>query len=638
MATLAEISKKLSEGNDQTELNRDELIGIRSAFEEFLRFIKEGQLDKLGESRKRKSVERDVSAPGSKSGDGDGAFPGLALPTGIAAITSGIIAVGTSLTELDDALRGVFIVKTLGQIGIAIKDAVKAISTAVTDFKGGIKNFGTNIKNVFVFDENTKKTFTGFVDDLRLRFMIFSDETKKSFNANLTEFDKKIIQFPGTITGAIGDVFTAAKASILTTMPESSSKLVTQASETLKPVTNFFTSTSDNLSGLGKLLPTINLEAVKSIFVGAQGTGGIFGFLGKIFGFLSPLKTPIEFLLKTALRPFTQILLSVVDFVVGFFKGFTSKDGTFLEKLTAGLEGGIKGVIKGFTEAIDMIFVEFPAWILKTLGFTKLSENLKKYKLTDLVDPIYDAIKAFFNDPIGITKQVMGSLVKNFFGVIENSIKGLIRSLVSMLPDSLAKKILGEDEFEMMDAQRDRVEAEQDVKKSTYKLQKIVMATAELKPIEAELAEKQKAMSETKAFSDERKILFKEIKELEKKKREIAGSVDGVRLDTQRQRDAQLERAKEEIEEASIRQREASERQAAIMDKAAGGSGIPITPGKGAELEYLSQSQVDMNGGVTVVDAKQTSGDTVTTTNNQVSVGDMNSTNNRFIAGMLFQE
>ena len=74
------------------------------------------------------------------------------------------------------------------------------------------------------------------------------------------------------------------------------------------------------------------------------------------------------------------------------------------------------------------------------------------------------------------------------------------------------------------------------------------------------------------------------------------------------------------------------------MDKAAGGSGIPITPGKGAELEYLSQSQVDMNGGVTVVDAKQTSGDTVTTTNNQVSVGDMNSTNNRFIAGMLFQE
>ena len=33
MATLAEISKKLSEGNDQTELNRDELIGILSAFE-----------------------------------------------------------------------------------------------------------------------------------------------------------------------------------------------------------------------------------------------------------------------------------------------------------------------------------------------------------------------------------------------------------------------------------------------------------------------------------------------------------------------------------------------------------------------------------------------------------------------------
>ena len=636
MATLAEISKKLSEGNDQTELNRDELIGIRSGFDEFLRFIKEGQLDKLEEAREKKSAQRDTTPRGSKSGDG--LFPGLALPTGIAAITSGIIAVGASLTGLDDALRGAFIVKTLGQVGIAIKDTVKAISIAVTDFKNSIKNFGTNLKNVFVFDDDAKKAFTGFVDDLRLRFMIFADDTKKSFNANLTEFDKTILKFPGTITGAIGDIFTAAKASILTTIPESSGTITTKVSDTLKPVTGFFTSIFDNLSGLGKLLPTINFEAVKAIFVGAEGTGGLFGFLSKIFAFFRPILRPIEFLLKTALRPFTQILLSVIDFVVGFFKGFKAEDGTFLEKLTAGLEGGIKGVIKGFTQAIDMIFIEFPAWILKTLGFTKISDNLKKYKLTDLVDPIYDAIKAFFNDPIGITKQVMGSLIKNFFGVIEESIKGIIRSIAGFLPDTLAKKILGEEEFEMMDAQRDRVEAEQDVKKGTQKLQKIVMATAELEPIEAEIAEKEQAMKQTKAFSDERKKLREEINELQKKRRQIARSVDDIYLGDPQKRASQLEKVQEEIEDASIRQREATERQAAAMDRAAGGSGIPITPGKGAELEYLSQSQGGMNGGVTVVDAKQTSGDTVTTTNNQVSVGDMNSTNRRFNTDMLFQE
>ena len=239
--------------------------------------------------------------------------------------------------------------------------------------------------------------------------------------------------------------------------------------------------------------------------------------------------------------------------MVGFFKGFTSKDGTFLEKLTAGLEGGIKGVIKGFTEAIDMIFVEFPAWILKTLGFTKLSENLKKYKLTDLVDPIYDAIKAFFNDPIGITKQVMGSLIKNFFGVIEESIKGIIRSIAGFLPDTLAKKILGEEEFEMMDAQRDRVEAQEDVKKGTQKLQKIVMATAELEPIEAEIAEKEQAMKQAKAFSDERKKLREEINELQKKRRQIARSVDDIYLGDPEKRASQLEKVLEEIEDASIR-------------------------------------------------------------------------------------
>ena len=613
MATLAEISKKISEGNNQTELNRDELIGIRTGFDSFFRYIKEGAGDRLEASREKTVPRGSGSRTRGGSGD-DGGLPfGLAIP-GITAITSGIIAVGASLTGLDDALRGAFIVKTLGQVGIAIKDTVKAISLAVTDFKNSIKNFGTNLKNVFVFDDDAKKAFTGFVDDLRLRFMIFADDTKKSFNANLTEFDKTILKFPGTITGAIGDIFTAAKASILTTMPESSGKLTTQVSETLKPVTTFFTSIFDNLSGLGKFLPTINFKAVKAIFQGTEEGGGILGFLSKVFKFLDPVLAPIKFLLKTVLRPFTQILLSVVDFVTGFYEGFTSADGSFMDKLTAGIEGGVKGVIKGFTEAIDMIFIEFPAWILKTLGFKKLSDNLKKYKLTDLVDPIFDAIKAFFNDPIGITKQVMGSLVSNFFGFIEDSIRGLIRSIVGFLPDKLARKILGDEEFEMMDAQRNVKTATEDVKSAMARLQEVTTKNAEMRSLQQQRDQFPRGSSEYARLN--RKVAALQLSG--------AGINEAVR-------DNQLAKANQAVIEAQEIQRSAMERQASLMDKAAGGSGVPITPEKGTELETLSQSQANANGGgATVVDASTRSGDTNNvTTNAQLSSG-LNSNNTRF--------
>ena len=55
MATLADISKKISEGNNQTELNRQELVGIRSGFDSFLRYIKEGAGDRLEASREKTS-------------------------------------------------------------------------------------------------------------------------------------------------------------------------------------------------------------------------------------------------------------------------------------------------------------------------------------------------------------------------------------------------------------------------------------------------------------------------------------------------------------------------------------------------------------------------------------------------------
>ena len=120
---------------------------------------------------------------------------------------------------------------------------------------------------------------------------------------------------------------------------------------------------------------------------------GILGFIGSAAKVLEPVLKPIKFIMKTVLRPFTQILLSVIDFVTGFYKGFTGEEGELSEKLLSGLEGGFLGVVKGITEGFDLIFLELPAMLAEKLGAGKAAEFLRGLKITDLVDPIWAGLK-----------------------------------------------------------------------------------------------------------------------------------------------------------------------------------------------------------------------------------------------------
>ena len=120
---------------------------------------------------------------------------------------------------------------------------------------------------------------------------------------------------------------------------------------------------------------------------------GILGFIGSAAKVLEPVLKPIKFIMKTVLRPFTQILLSVIDFVTGFYKGFTGEEGELSEKLLSGLEGGFLGIVKGITEGFDLIFLELPAMLAEKLGAGKAAEFLRGLKITDLVDPIWAGLK-----------------------------------------------------------------------------------------------------------------------------------------------------------------------------------------------------------------------------------------------------
>ena len=130
MATLAEISDKLSESNKGIELNREELVGIRSGFDNFFRFLKENTGDNLEALRERTATKKSISGAGSKSTDkfdnlfgllGLGALAGLA--TKIAGIMVCITPAHVALLGSIEGLRGweVKALANLDKIGRALR-------------------------------------------------------------------------------------------------------------------------------------------------------------------------------------------------------------------------------------------------------------------------------------------------------------------------------------------------------------------------------------------------------------------------------------------------------------------------------------------------------------------------------------
>lgn len=204
------------------------------------------------------------------------------------------------------------------------------------------------------------------------------------------------------------------------------------------------------------------MDNVKLVLRGADGTGGILGFFTKIGGFLTNIPG-----LKTAFRlvggPVTGALLGIIDFFTGFYKGFVGgedkfdefgdkieDDRSFVTKFLEGLEGGFLGFTKGITEAIDLLFIKLPAWLLEKVGLEDAAEFLRGFSLTALVDPIWNGIKSiftFFSDPEFRAEQVAkfkDSFIQMFEGAV-NNIKEFFKNLL----DSVNPKnwFGGEDEL-----------------------------------------------------------------------------------------------------------------------------------------------------------------------------------------------
>ena len=412
--------------------------------EERLELIKE-QMRIAAEERLENARKKDLLD--NKKVKRDGSDQSWLLPLlGIGGLASAFVAITASITGLDAALKAVNLPNTF--------KAIKAPFKGIGDYFDKIRNMEKpkipDMPKVTFVDAEGKpydfKKFNIGVPDGQLtigqkisnafkmmRFNIFGAfgltpdglPIKDPETGRLTSGKPVSTQiaerFNGLLT-RLKDIFIFG---------EGNGTIFSAASEIKQSIIDTF----NKIPRIDIELPQWVYDVPKNIgkLIGSAEEGtGVLGFFSKAFGFLEPVLKPLKMVIGTIFRPFTQILLTVVDFVVGFYEGFTGTEGSLMDKLGAGLEGGLKGIIKGITEAIDLIFIQFPAWILGKLGFEDTANELKEFSLTSLVDPIWDSIKKFFTTLIsGDISGAAGMLV----GGVEDFFKAILRAV---LPDPTA--------------------------------------------------------------------------------------------------------------------------------------------------------------------------------------------------------
>lgn len=389
----------------------------------------------------------------------DAAIKAMALPgkfktfnTNFVKFSDEIVYMGIRIEEFSKKVKGFFKVPELPKIGfvdvegkpydfkkfkIKLPDipklqipettlnAIDGIKNSTNAFFDGIKT-GVVTKLTVALEpalltlDSIKTSVNGFFDGIKTGAM-----TK--LTPAIETIGTKIDNFKGSVTGFLD----SANTKTTTAFAGAAENFDSKATSVKTSVQKFF----DGIPRLKITMPegigAIG-DSIKAVFGNMDEGTGVLGFLGKVAGFLKPLLVPFEFILKTVMRPITQIFLSLIDFVVGFYEGFTGEDGGFGDKLKAGIEGGIKGIIKGFTEAIDMIFIDLPAWLLEKLGFKGIADKLREFSLTAVVDPVWEAVKNFFKNMFNDPSGTMMSIARGAGNMAENFVKTILRMI---LPD-----------------------------------------------------------------------------------------------------------------------------------------------------------------------------------------------------------
>lgn len=340
---------------------------------------------------------------------------GLAVPA--------IIAFVTSMYGLDDELRAAKIATLFPRFARTIG----RIADGVIDLGKKIGNFVESVKN------------------FRIRIPELPTIRIVDFEGKPLSFDKFKIrtpELPRLDAKAIGDSIKGAIMKPINLLSKDG-KLFEDVAKTIDTVKTAVTNFFNRIPRLSITMPEgvgSITESVARVFGSVEGGTGVLGFLGKVFNFIEPLLKPFKMIIGTIMRPFVQVFLSIIDFVTGFYKGFTGEDGSFMDKITAGIEGGILGVITGITDAIDLILFKLPAWIAEKLGFEKTAEALGDISLSEMVRASWDKVKETLS--YIISGEAISDLAASFGDFDAGAlIKAVLRTALPNPEGNLAAKL-----------------------------------------------------------------------------------------------------------------------------------------------------------------------------------------------------
>jgi DNA-binding transcriptional MerR regulator len=415
--TLEEIKKQLQENRESTDDTTLEVMQLTDLMEK--QFLKQDRqrLDDLEDKRESKKTSDQMQKAGQSSTTGGNPFGDLEMlgnvlrslfsPLGIAALAS--------LTGADTAIRA-----------LKIPDMIK-----------GVRTFFTNIADYFDKIRKIQLPKIELIGGSAGRFKLplpeiptprFVTATGDLIEAGKNFLDIKIktpaINFVDDVGQAIDKIKLKIPKIPDIKIPEiPTPKFVSASVDFVKNIELELPKLPQIKIGEGDFSFIQKLKDILGNFPdGANDVAGkgILGFIGSAAKVLEPVLKPIKFIMRTVLRPFTQILLSVIDFVIGFYKGFTNEAedemSTFSDKLLAGVEGGFLGVIKGITEAFDLLFFTIPSWLLEKFGMTNVADILRGFSLTELVDPIWNGIKNTVTF-VGDNFMLMKDIISGFFAL-----------------------------------------------------------------------------------------------------------------------------------------------------------------------------------------------------------------------------
>jgi len=424
MATLAGVI-------DQLQVNREEnskslqsvnlgIDRLNFQMKSFLDAFKMQQLDMLETLREQKKATEQAQQSGSGGGSGGFKFPALAIGLNIPTLIAGLTAVAGAFA----GLRGWegMALKNIDKIGKSLKaliptSLIKTIDQKFINVRARImRNFGLD-PSLGAKDADGKRTLrTPLTDQIRGRFNSLRVDILRRFGigadgkAIVTQGADGKFRVPlvGAVMARIRDIFS--------------------------PVQKFATGVIDFIGGAGKGL------------FGFLKTFGLFSGVGAIAGKAGGAVAGVAKLAGKILLPL-GILFSAFD----AFEAWKNapENATFTEKMTAASFAFLGDF---FGAPLDLLKGGF-VWLMKKIFGIETDENgkikegqgiggealriLDEFSFEDTIKAIpnaiyaiVDSIAAFFNDPIGVGKQVIGNIYESVKGMFLS----ILRSIVSAIP------------------------------------------------------------------------------------------------------------------------------------------------------------------------------------------------------------